>query len=56
MSKTKEEMINEIVQAMLDGMSSVDAEQYIRACETEARNKLTLQEVTNEWYETFTGD
>lgn len=43
MKKSKEEMVSEIVEALLDSMSTADAEQYIRACETREWNKPTEQ-------------
>lgn len=53
---SKEEMVKQIVEAFLDSLSSADAAQYIRACETRAWNKLSTEEVRNEWNQTFGGD
>ena len=56
MKKSKEEMVSEIVEALLDSMSTADAEQYIRACETREWNKLSTEEVKNEWHKIFYGE
>ena len=56
MTKSKEEMVSDLVEAFLDSLSSADAEQYIRFCETREWNKLSTEEVRNEWNEIFHGE